>query len=300
MALIAGPTASGKTALALHLAKSHDIVIINADSAQVYSDLPVLSAQPTAAEQASVAHRLFGYLDGATACSAAQWARDAKVEIAAAHEAGRLPVLVGGTGLYLRTLLDGIAPIPDIDGNIRDQIRALPVAEAYTRLQKLDAALAASLGPTDSSRIARALEVVESTGRSIADWRKQKSGGIAGVVELHPLLLLPPREWLYDRCDMRLDAMMESGAIGEVEALLMRGLPADAPVMRAIGVREIAAMLTGDMPRNEAITRAKIATRQFAKRQFTWFRNQSPPNWPRWEQTLNDSNMSEIEILFQL
>ena len=300
MALIAGPTASGKTALALHLAKSHDIVIINADSAQVYSDLPVLSAQPTAAEQASVPHRLFGYLDGATACSAAQWARDAKAEIAAAHEAGRLPVLVGGTGLYLRTLLDGIAPIPDIDETIRDEIRALPVAEAYARLQKLDAAMAASLGPNDSSRIARALEVVESTGRSIADWRKQKSGGIAGLVKLHPLLLLPPREWLYERCDMRLDAMMESGAIGEVEALLMRGLPADAPVMRAIGVREIAAMLTGEIPRDDAITHAKIATRQFAKRQFTWFRNQSPPTWPRWERILNDSNMNEIETLFQL
>ena len=300
MALIAGPTASGKTALALHLAKSHDIVIINADSAQVYSDLPVLSAQPTAAEQASVPHRLFGYLDGATACSAAQWARDAKAEIAAAHEAGRLPVLVGGTGLYLRTLLDGIAPIPDIDETIRDEIRALPVAEAYARLQKLDAAMAASLGPNDSSRIARALEVVESTGRSIADWRKEKSGGIVGVVELHPLLLLPPREWLYERCDMRLDAMMESGAIGEVEALLVRGLPADAPVMRAIGVREIAAMLTGDILRDDAVSHAKIATRQFAKRQFTWFRNQSPPTWPRWERILNDSNMNEIETLFQL
>ncbi len=300
MALIAGPTASGKTALALHLAKSHDIVIINADSAQVYSDLPVLSAQPTAAEQASVPHRLFGYLDGATACSAAQWARDAKAEIAAAHEAGCLPVLVGGTGLYLRTLLDGIAPVPDIDQTIRADIRALPVAEAYVRLQKQDAVMAAGLGPTDSSRIARALEVIEGTGRSIAEWRKQKSGGIAVLVKLHPLLLLPPREWLYERCDMRLDAMMESGAIGEVEALLMRGLPADAPIMRAIGVREIAAMLTGAILRDDAITHAKIATRQFAKRQFTWFRNQSPPTWPRWEKILNDSNMNEIETLFQL
>ena len=160
--------------------------------------------------------------------------------------------------------------------------------------------MAAGLGPTDSSRIARALEVIESTGRSIADWRKEKSGGIAGVVKLHPLLLLPPREWLYERCDMRLDAMMESGAIGEVEALLMRGLPADAPVMRAIGVREIAAILTGDILRDDAVSHAKIATRQFAKRQFTWFRNQSPPIWMRWDKILNYSNMNEIETLFQL
>ena len=299
MALIAGPTASGKTALALHLAKSRNIVIINADSAQVYSDLPVLSAQPTSAEKASVPHRLFGYLDGGTGCSAAKWAADAKAEIAAAHAAGSLPVLVGGTGLYLRTLLEGIAPIPDIGANIRAEIRALPTSEAYARLQKQDTVMAAQLASTDSSRISRALEVIESTGRSIADWRKQKAGGIAGAVELHPLILLPPREWLYARCDARFDTMLESGAVGEVEALLARNLPADAPVMRAIGVPEIAAMLAGDISRDDAIVRGKIATRQYAKRQFTWFRNQSPAAWPRWEEKINDSNSAIIEILLQ-
>ena len=299
MALIAGPTASGKTALALHLAKSRNIVIINADSAQVYSDLPVLSAQPTSAEKASVPHRLFGYLDGATGCSAAKWAADAKAEIAAAHAAGSLPVLVGGTGLYLRTLLEGIAPIPDIGANIRAEIRALPTPEAYARLQKQDAVMATQLASTDSSRISRALEVIESTGRSIADWRKQKAGGIAGAVELHPLILLPPREWLYARCDARFDTMLESGAVGEVEALLARNLPADAPVMRAIGVPEITAMLAGDISRDDAIVRGKIATRQYAKRQFTWFRNQSPAEWPRWEEKINDSNRAIIEILLQ-
>ncbi len=317
MALIAGPTASGKTAYALHLAKSRNIVIINADSAQVYADLPVLSAQPTALEQAAVPHKLFGYLDGATACSAVYWANDAKAEIAAAHEAGSLPVLVGGTGLYLRTLLDGIAPIPEVGENIRAEIRALPVSESYARLQKRDPAMAAALTPTDTTRIARALEVIESTGRSIAEWRKEKRGGIAGAVELHPLVLLPPRDWLYARCDARFDMMMENGAIAEVEALLARGLPSDVPVMRAIGVSEITAMLAGGMggadvvsrgnatgredaaAREEAVKRGKIATRQYAKRQFTWFRNQSPADWPRWEKEINDSNVDEIGILLQ-
>ncbi len=299
LALIAGPTASGKTALALHLAKSHNIVIINADSAQVYSDLPVLSAQPTPEEQASVAHRLFGYLDGAVACSAARWAADAKMAIAQAHAAGSLPVLVGGTGLYLRTLLDGIAPIPEVNAKIRAEIRALPVAESYKRLQAVDAVMAAQLGSTDSSRIARALEVIESTGRSIIEWRKEKSGGIADAVELHPLILLPPRDWLYARCDARFDNMLESGAVGEVEALLTRDLPAEAPIMRAIGVPEITAMLAGKMDREDMVIRGKIATRQYAKRQFTWFRNQSPGVWPRWEKEINGSNIQEIETLLQ-
>lgn len=298
VALIAGPTASGKTALALHLAKSHNIMIINADSAQVYSDLPKLSAQPTAEEQASVPHRLFGYLDGQTACSAARWADDAKGAIVEAREAGLLPVLVGGTGLYLRTLIDGIAPIPEIDANIRSEIRSLPVETAYARLHSADKSMAEALAPTDSSRIARALEVIESTGRSIADWRRDKAGGIGSEVDLLPLILLPPRDWLYARSDRRFDAMIDDGAVDEVEALLGRDLPGNAPVMRAIGVPEISAMLSGEISREEAVTRGKIATRQYAKRQFTWFRNQSPATWSRWEQEINDSNLHKIEIIF--
>jgi tRNA dimethylallyltransferase len=299
LALIAGPTASGKTALALHLAKSRNIVIINADSAQVYSDLPVLSAQPTPAEQASVPHRLFGYLDGAIGCSAVRWAADAKIAIAAANEAGALPLLVGGTGLYLRTLLDGIAPIPEVAPDLRAEIRALPVAEAYAALQAKDPKLASVLAPADSSRITRALEVIESTGRSIADWRKDKIGGIGGDVDLYPLLLSPPRDWLYARCDARFDAMMESGAVEEVEGLLARSLPADAPVMRAIGVPEISAMLSGEITREVACTRGMIATRQYAKRQFTWFRNQAPADWRRWEEDINNPKMDKIETIFQ-
>ena len=299
LALIAGPTASGKTALALQLATTRDIVIINADSAQVYSNLPVLSAQPTAAEQASVPHRLFGYLDGNITCSAARWAADAKVAIAEAHDSGRLPVLVGGTGLYMRTLLDGIAPIPEINADIRAEIRSLSVSAAYARLIAADSAVASALAHTDRSRISRALEVIESTGRSIAEWRQEKAGGIGEEVALHPLVLLPPREWLYARCDARFDSMIDGGAVEEVKALLTLGLPADAPVMRAIGVPEISAMLSVQITRNDAIALGKIATRQYAKRQFTWFRNQSPAIWPISDQKVNNSDDIKIETIFQ-
>jgi tRNA dimethylallyltransferase len=299
VALIAGPTASGKTALALHLAKSGNFVIINADSAQVYSDLPILSAQPTPDEQRSVPHHLFGYIDGATPCSAARWASDAKVAIARAHEAGVTPILVGGSGLYIRTLLDGIAPIPEVDPLLRAEIREMPLDQAYAALQAYDAQVAASLAPTDVSRITRALEVVKSTGNSIATWRATKMGGISADIRLRPLLLLPPRDWLYDRCDKRFELMMERGAIDEVETLLARNLPQDAPVMRAIGVPEISAYLKGTMSRAEAITLGKIATRQYAKRQFTWFRNQAPTEWPRENEIVNDSNIDNFEIIFQ-
>ena len=244
-------------------------------------------------------HRLFGYLDGAVACSAARWAADAKTAIETAQMSGALPVLVGGTGLYLRTLLDGIAPIPEVSADIRAEIRALPVDESYERLRSADACMAAQLGPADVSRISRALEVIESTGRSIAEWRKDKAGGIANTVELHPLILLPPRDWLYARCDRRFEEMIENGAVTEVTALLARDLPDDSPILRAIGVPEIAAMLKGNFSLGETLARGKIATRQYAKRQFTWFRNQSPADWPRWQQEIYYSNMDDIVTLFQ-
>ena len=299
VALIAGPTASGKTALALHLARSGNFEIMNADSAQVYSDLPLLSAQPTADEQRSVPHHLFGYIDGVTPCSAARWAQDAKNIIARAHAAGTTPILVGGSGLYIRTLLDGIAPIPEVDPALRATIRAMPVDQAYAALETYDAPVAATLAPTDVSRITRALEVVQSTGRSILAWRATKTGGIYNDIRLRPLLLLPPRDWLYDRCDTRFEQMMERGAIDEVEALLTRNLPQDVPVLRAIGVPEISAYLKGTISRAEAIERGQTATRQYAKRQFTWFCNQAPADWQRITTTVNDSKIDNFEIIFQ-
>ncbi len=297
VALIAGPTASGKTALALWLAQRREATIINADSAQVYAHLPVLSAQPPADEMAICPHRLFAYLDGREACSAARWAADAKAAIAEAHASGRLPLLVGGTGLYLRTLLEGIAPVPQIDADIRAVVRSLETDQAYAALLREDAAMASTLNPRDTSRIKRALEVVRSTGRSISEWRKAKEGGIAEQVSLHPLLLLPPRDWLYARCDARFAAMIASGAIEEVRQLLALDLPADAPVLRAIGVPEIAAMLAGAIDQAEAVRRGQAATRQYAKRQYSWFRNQPPGGWPRWTEELNDSRYDEIETL---
>lgn len=300
LGVIAGPTASGKTALALWLAQRHPVTIINADSAQVYRHLPVLSAQPSAAEMATAPHRLFGYIEGGEACSAARWARDAKRAIAETHAAGRLPLLVGGTGLYLRTLLEGIAPIPEIDPAVRTRVRALRTGDAFAALAREDAGVAAMLNPYDDSRIKRGLEVIRSTGRSIAEWRGAKEGGISEKVALRPLVLLPPREWLYARCDARFEAMVAAGAEDEVRELLTMDLPADAPVLRAIGVPQIAAMLAGEIDAAEAIRRGQAATRQYAKRQYTWFRNQTPTDWPRCAKELNDSVFSHIESLFQL
>lgn len=300
LALIAGPTASGKSALALALAERHRGTVINADSAQVYRDLRVLSARPSVEEEARAPHRLFGYIDGAESCSAAHWAADAKGAIAEAHAADRLPILVGGTGLYLRTLLDGIAPVPEIDPAIRAGIRALPVAEAHRELQALDPAAAARLNASDTTRIARALEVVRSTGRPLADWQAERVGGIAGEVRLLPMILLPDRDWLVDRCDRRLAMMFDDGAIEEVARLLARDIPADAPIRRAIGVPEIAAMLSGAIDRDTALDRARLATRQYAKRQYTWFRNQPPDDWPRTAETETIIIANAFETRFYL
>ncbi len=299
VALIAGPTASGKSAIALALAKAVPATIINADASQVYRDLRILSARPSEDEEDTCPHRLFGHVDGAESCSAAHWASDAITEISRAHQAGRLPVLVGGTGLYLRTLLDGIAPVPEIDPDIRNAVRQLDVRDAFAALAREDAGAAARLAPADSSRVARALEVIRSTGRPMADWQKERVGGIAGDVSLVPLILLPPRAWLFERCDARLSMMFDTGGVAEVEALLARQLSPSLPVMRAIGVREIAGFLQRTLTRDEALAAARIATRQYAKRQYTWFRNQSPPAWPRAEQTLNDEDVSHLVIKLQ-
>lgn len=287
LALIAGPTASGKSALALALAEAAGGTVINADSAQVYRDLRLVSARPGAADEARAPHRLYGTRDGADSCSAADWAGDAKAAIAEAHAAGRLPILAGGTGLYIRTLLEGIAPVPEIDAAVRKAVRALPVAEAHAALAKEDREAAVRLRPGDTNRIARALEVVRATGRPLKAWQAEKVGGIGATVALRPLILLPPRDWLHARCDQRFDKTFSNEGIKEVNSLLDRRLPALAPVMRAIGVREIAAFLHGEMTRAEALAAGKTATRQYAKRQYTWFRRQPPAAWPRFEAPLD-------------
>jgi tRNA dimethylallyltransferase len=285
VALIAGPTASGKSALALDLARAANGVVINADSAQVYRDLRVITARPPIEEEALAPHRLFGHVDAAdTGYSAARWAAEAAREVDAAHAAGRLPILVGGTGLYLRTLIDGIAPVPAIDAHVRAEVRALPVAAAHAALAAEDPAAAARLAPADTTRVARALEVVRGTGRPLAEWQAARAGGIGDRIDLVATILLPPRDVLVARCDARLAQMFDGGAPEEVAALLARAdLPADAPVRRAIGVPEIAAWLAGDATRDAALAAARLATRRYAKRQLTWFRHQPPPTWLRTE-----------------
>ena len=296
MALIAGPTASGKSDLALALAKLTPATIINADASQVYRDLRILSARPTVEDEAAVPHRLFGHIDGAVACSAAEWALEAKAAIAEALADGRLPILVGGTGLYLRTLLDGIAPVPEIDPAIRADVRRLHVSTAYAALQIEDPAAAARLAAGDSTRVARALEVMRSTGRSLKEWQTERVGGIGEQIDLTPMILLPPRDWLFARCDVRFATMLERGGIEEVQTLLARGLDPALPVMRAIGVREVCAILDNPASADEHISLAKIATRQYAKRQFTWFRNQFPVGWPRIECEINIENINKLAI----
>lgn len=303
VALIAGPTASGKSDLAVELAleierRGGSALVINADSAQVYRDLRVLSARPSPEEMRGIEHRLFGAWDGADPCSAADWAAAAKREIENAHLTGRLPVLVGGTGLYIRTLLEGIAPVPPIDVAVRGAVRALSTPAAYAALQAEDPERAAALNPADTTRVARALEVIRSTGKPLAYWQGERVGGIAGAIDLFPLLLLPERAVLYTRCDARFATMLERGAAEEVEALLARSLPPLSPVMRAIGVPEIAGFLRGDWSQEEAVVRGQQATRNYAKRQYTWFRRQPPDGWPRSDRA-DCRAMPVFERLFQ-
>jgi tRNA dimethylallyltransferase len=291
VALIAGPTASGKSALAVALAEDEHGIIINADSAQIYRDLPILSAAPTKADEARAEHRLYGIRDGALPCSAADWATLAKAEIERAHGLGKLPILVGGTGLYLRTLLDGIAPIPPIDPEVRKTVRTRPIEENWAELEWLDREATKRLNPGDTTRIARALEVVKATGKSLKQWQAEREGGIAGQIHLRPLILLPPRDWLYVRCDVRFTQMVEQGVIAEVERLLDRKLDANLPVMRAIGVAEAAAFLRGELDHSAMIAAGQQATRRYAKRQYTWFAHQPPKDWPRFNEPLDDDAM---------
>ena len=300
MALIAGPTASGKSALAIALAEKHRGTVINADSMQVYADLRILTARPSIEEESRVPHRLFGHVDGADAYSAARWAAEARAAIAEAHREGRLPILVGGTGMYLRTLIEGIAPVPEIDPAVRKQVRALPVAEAHAQLAAADPAAAAKLNSTDTTRIARALEVVRATGKPLSHWQTRRLGGIAGEVHLAPLILLPDRDWLGDRIDRRFADMLDQGR-AEATALFARtDVPADAPVLRAIGVPELRALFAGETDVVEAAAAGALATRQYAKRQYTWFRRQPPPEWERSDATETNVLLAIIETKFHI
>ena len=261
--------------------RGREAVVINADSAQVYADLAVLSARPSPAEMQGIEHCLFGTWDGADACSAADWAQAAKSVIAAAHAREAIPIVVGGTGLYFRTLLDGIAPVPPIDARIREAVRALDTPALYLALLSEDADYALQLNHGDRQRLARALEVVRSTGRSLKSWQRELAGGIGAQVGLLPAVLMPDRDLVYARCDARFLAMLDNGAVLEVERLLARELDPVLPVMRAIGVGEIAGWLGERWDRAAMIALGQQATRNYAKRQYTWMRNQLPAEWLR-------------------
>ena len=274
-------------------------MIVNADSAQIYRDLRILSAAPTDEELRKAEHRLYGVQDGALPCSAADWAVLARREIDEIHANGGTPILVGGTGLYLRTLLEGIAPVPAIDPDVRARVRAPPVDENRAKLKTLDPAAAERLHPGDTTRINRALEVILSTGRTLAEWQAQREGGIGDEVELRSLILLPPRKWLYARCDERFAQMIDAGAVAEAESLLARKLNPNLPVMRAIGVAELSRYLLGESSLDEAVAAGQQATRRYAKRQYTWFAHQPPPDWPRFREALDVDRLGEALALLR-
>ncbi len=272
--VIAGATATGKSALALDLAERSGGVIINADASQLYSDLRILSARPPAADEARAPHRLYGVLDAAEPASAAHWAALARAEIAAAQGRGQLPIVTGGTGLYLRTLLDGIAPVPPVDPAVRAAVMAMPVADAHAALVREDPDAAAKLAPADRTRVYRALEVVRATGRTLRSWQGASTGGIAASVALSAWVVEVPRDVLAGRIAARVAAMIAAGAVAEVELLLARNLPPMLPAMKAIGVPELAAVIGGTASLAEAEIAMAAATRRYAKRQRTWFANQ--------------------------
>lgn len=277
--IVGGPTASGKSALALALGEEFGGTIVNADSMQVYRDLAVLTARPRPEDEARLPHRLYGVLDAADPCSAERWRRLAEAEIAAATEDGRVPILVGGTGLYFRALLDGLAPVPEIPPEVRRAARALHAElggeRFHAALAERDPETAARLPASDRQRLIRAYEVVVATGRSLPEWHRARPP--QGRPPVAGALLMPPRQALHAAIDRRFEAMLASGALEEVRALIERGLPPELPIMKAVGVRELASHLAGVSALDAAVAAARRATKRYAKRQATWFRRQMPP-----------------------
>lgn len=284
--LIAGPTASGKSALALRLARA-DGAVINADSMQVYDVLQVLTARPGKEEASVVPHHLYGHVNPGEAYSVARWLYDVEQVLDDLDRRGMRPVFTGGTGLYFKALLEGLSQIPPIDEDIRRALREAAetdLATFYDELEKADPESWRRIKPGDSQRIVRALEVVRSTGKPLSWWHSRDGGkGLLAAKDCIKVVLEPDRLQLRERIAARFHAMMEEGAIEETRALLALNLPGDKPAMRAIGVREIAACIGGDLSREAAIEKAVIATAQYAKRQSTWFRNQFGADWLRFD-----------------
>ncbi|WP_449253227.1 tRNA (adenosine(37)-N6)-dimethylallyltransferase MiaA [Brevundimonas naejangsanensis] len=281
--LIAGPTASGKSRLAMQRARETGAVIINADSQQLYADLRVLSARPSVEDEAQIPHRLYGVADAADAWSVGRWSRAVIALLAELAAEGRPALLVGGTGLYFNALTKGLAEIPPVQADIRDAVQAEFDAEGEAafrrRLALVDPAAEAAIFPSDRQRLVRALSVHRASGRALSDW-KAGTHPLLAPDRYEALVVEPPREPLYASCDARVDVMMAHGALDEVRALVVRDLAPDLPAMKAVGVRELAAHLAGELSLKDAVAAVKQSTRNYAKRQLTWSRNQQR-DWPR-------------------
>ena len=274
--LIAGPTASGKSALAVRMAQSHDGVVVNADSMQVYRDMRILTARPDETELLAAPHALYGYVGGGEPYSVGRWLGDIAGALADCSRSGLVPVITGGTGLYFKALLEGLSPIPQIPAGIREQWRCeaarLGAARLHEVLSVRDPETAARLRPEDTQRLTRALEVLEATGRSLSDWQREPGSPLIAEQDALRLVVTLDRSELHRRADARLDAMMAAGALDEVEALAGQGYATDAPLMRALGVGPLLDALAGKMIFEAALERTKLDTRQYIKRQETWIR----------------------------
>lgn len=291
--LIAGPTASGKSAIALELAAQTDGVIINADSMQVYRDLRIITARPSEQEMRSSPHRLYGHIDAAEIYSAGRWLREAEREIADARAAGKMAIVIGGTGLYCSALLKGLSAVPEVSVEVRQQIRDLGEKNNNEMLHAMlvarDPRTAAEIRVSDRQRILRALEVIEATGRGLAEWREEPGVPVLNTGTYRAIFLETDREALGKRIDARFDKMLEQGALDEVKRLQARNLDPRMPAMKAHGVPWLLRYLEGEISFEEAAAQGKRDTRQYAKRQETWFRNQLPEfAWVRPEGALGE------------
>ncbi len=294
--LIAGPTASGKSRLAVDLAMACDGVVINADSMQVYRDLSVLTARPRPDEMGGIAHELYGVLAAGDSYSVGRYVRDAAVHFETVKSRGQVPIFVGGTGLYFRGLLEGLSPVPPIDQDVRQRWRELGQREGagalHAALKARDAEMAQRLMPTDVQRLARALEVIESTGRSLSYWQAQPGTPILDEAQCIKVVVTMDRDALYERCDWRFSQMLENGALFEVARLQAMQLDTELPIMRALGVAPLMDYLNGESDLAEATRRGQTETRQYVKRQLTWLRR----NMMSWT-SINISDMERKIIL---
>ncbi|MBS0240108.1 MAG: tRNA (adenosine(37)-N6)-dimethylallyltransferase MiaA [Proteobacteria bacterium] len=300
--LIAGPTASGKSALAMAIAERCGGEIINADSMQVYRELRILTARPPLEDEARVPHALYGFVPASEAYSAGRFVRDAAAAMAKAQSGGRRPVIVGGTGLYFKALLEGLSPIPDIGPEVRAYWRGegdrQGAGALHDELAARDPLMASRLAPTDLQRIVRALEVIDQTGRSLADWQSLRGEPVIAEADAACLLVSGDRAELHARADARFERMMREGALDEVRALSLLQLDADLPAMRAIGVRPLLRLIAGEATVEQALEEAKAETRQYIKRQETWLKRHMI-SWKSVETKETESYLRDIFAFIQ-